>query len=198
MHWGIRRFQNADGTYTLLGKMRKRENRQATDGSNSGSSKSEKAKSRGRADLSDKTDAELRSAISRMELEKKYRDLDKYLNPEKEHKVKELIKEAGRNALKAALEKHFKAMLGAGDKKDGKGKGKGNGQGQNQGKQQTWEERELKRLKLQEQIDAITERQRQEAERLREERREKRRERRFARRYSDRAHDDHWAEEWVY
>ena len=114
-----------------------------TDGSNGSSPKPEKSKSRGRADLSDKTNDEIRSAISRMELEKKYRELEKYLNPEKEHKVKELIKEAGRNALKVALEQHFKAMLGASDKKKGNGQGQGQGQGKNKGNE-LYEEREAR------------------------------------------------------
>jgi hypothetical protein len=197
MHWGIRRFQNADGTYTALGKLRKKEGRRATDSSNGGSPKPEKAKRRGRADLSEKSDDELRSAISRMELEKRYRDLDKYLNPEKEHKVKELIKEAGRNALKAALEKHFKTMLGAGDNKDGKGKGKGKGGQQNNGRSELYEEQEARRVKAQIGLNRLNQELRAQEAQMREQREAERREREEQRR-RERAVRSIESHRWMY
>lgn len=200
MHWGIRRFQNADGTYTLLGKMRKRENRQATDGSNGGSPKPEKAKRRERTDLSDKTNDELRSAISRMELEKKYRDLEKSLNPEKEHKVKELIKEAGRNALKAALEKHLKTILGAGDSKgkgQGQGQGKGKGGQQNNGRSELYEEHEARRVKAQIGLNRLNQELRAQEAQMREQREAERREREEQRR-RERAVRSIESHRWMY
>lgn len=69
MKWGVRRFQNKDGTRTALGKKRERANDKAeSDG------KKEPAKS-GPKKVSDMSNDELQTAIKRLQLEQQYRQL---------------------------------------------------------------------------------------------------------------------------
>jgi hypothetical protein len=59
--------------------------------------------------VSDMTDDELRQRIARLNMEKQYRDVDAYLNPQKKSVVKKLLGEAaenlGRKTLNAAVDK---------------------------------------------------------------------------------------------
>lgn len=76
MKWGIRRFQNRDGTLTALGK--KREAKERSEGGEKKTSINDKLKGRGKSDkvdISKMTDDDLKKAISRAQLEKQYRDL---------------------------------------------------------------------------------------------------------------------------
>lgn len=57
MKWGIRRYQNKDGSLTSAGKKRYSDSSSANDG------------------IKDLTDQELRDRINRLNLEKQYRDL---------------------------------------------------------------------------------------------------------------------------
>lgn len=65
MKWGIRRFQNKDGSLTNAGKKR------YVDAPDKVKAKPETKKKR----LSEMSDAELRERISRLEMEKRYKDL---------------------------------------------------------------------------------------------------------------------------
>ena len=98
MKWGIRRFQNKDGSLTAAGRKRysdSAEGGKSTSASNKSKSSSSSGKSRGKTSSSSKssssseekedpvikkkpsemTDAELNAAINRMQLEKRYTDL---------------------------------------------------------------------------------------------------------------------------
>ena len=92
MKWGIRRFQNPDGSLTAAGRKRysdSAEGGKSTSASNKSKSKSSSGKSRGKSSISsddkedpvikkkvsDMTDAELNTASNRMQLEKRYTDL---------------------------------------------------------------------------------------------------------------------------
>lgn len=72
MHWGIRRWQNKDGSLTPEGKIRYAEE----------SSR----------DPRGMDDAELNKRINRLRLEKTYNELMKEMCPEKQSKVKEFFK----------------------------------------------------------------------------------------------------------
>ena len=72
MKWGIRRFQNKDGTRTPAGK--KRYGDDSDDVKKSENTKPPKTKKRTVTDLSD---TELREKINRLELEKRYKSLVK-------------------------------------------------------------------------------------------------------------------------
>lgn len=74
MKWGVRRYQNKDGSLTAAGKKR-----YSGDGGNAGTTKSTTSSSSGRKKVSEMTDDELNSAVRRLQLEQQYRQL----NPEK-------------------------------------------------------------------------------------------------------------------
>ena len=74
MKWGVRRYQNKDGSLTAAGKKR-----YSSDGGNAGTTKSTTSSSSGRKKVSEMTDDELNRAVRRLQLEQQYRQL----NPEK-------------------------------------------------------------------------------------------------------------------
>lgn len=74
MKWGVRRYQNKDGSLTAAGKKR-----YSGDGGNAGTTKSTTSSSSGRKKVSEMTDDELNRAVRRLQLEQQYRQL----NPEK-------------------------------------------------------------------------------------------------------------------
>lgn len=74
MKWGVRRYQNKDGSLTAAGKKR-----YSGDGGNAGITKSTTSSSSGRKKVSEMTDDELNRAVRRLQLEQQYRQL----NPEK-------------------------------------------------------------------------------------------------------------------
>lgn len=77
--WGVRRFQRKDGTLTPAGKKRKA---QANDSSDSGENSQPKKKS-----VKEMSDTELRDKINRLELEKRYSQL----NPQQVSKGKQFV-----------------------------------------------------------------------------------------------------------
>lgn len=74
MKWGVRRYQNKDGSLTAAGKKR-----YSGDGGNADTTKSTTSSSSGRKKVSEMTDDELNRAVRRLQLEQQYRQL----NPEK-------------------------------------------------------------------------------------------------------------------
>ena len=70
MKWGIRRFQNKNGSLTAAGKKRYQKGEQSSDEKTSPSSSSSRSKS-----ISELSDTELRTRINRLNLEKQYRQL---------------------------------------------------------------------------------------------------------------------------
>ncbi len=95
MKWGVRRYQNKDGSLTPAGKKRLS---QKTEKEPVKKDEQPKKKS-----MSDMTDDELRQMISRFELEKKYRDLYKEKTVKQESKgkkfVMDILETIGKNTL---------------------------------------------------------------------------------------------------
>ena len=94
MKWGIRRFQNKDGTRTPAGKKR-------YDGDETPKKTTkEEPKQRTVKDLSD---TELQARIRRLDLEKRYKDLSTSVNPPKSTRGKDfalrVIEKIGENKL---------------------------------------------------------------------------------------------------
>lgn len=87
MKWGIRRFQKKDGTLTALGKKRKRDD---NDGDEPSKPKTVK----------DMSDSELKNAISRLEMEKRYNEL----KPEQVSRGKKFMSRMMENVLSPAAE----------------------------------------------------------------------------------------------
>lgn len=93
--WGVRRFQNKDGTWTPAGKKR----RAAQEGYSDRSDKKVKDdKKKGKTDLSKMSDDELRSRINRMQLEEQYKQYLAKANPKKKSKVREVMSKLVENA----------------------------------------------------------------------------------------------------
>ena len=102
MKWGIRRYQNADGTLTPAGKRRYQKAmseldqlglvRKTEDGSNA----VKKVPNKNGKDMSDD---ELKTQIARLKLEKEYKTLYAELNPVEKNIFVESLKKAGEKAL---------------------------------------------------------------------------------------------------
>lgn len=75
MKWGVRRFQNKNGTLTNAGKKRRRLNETAND------KKSEKVDTTNKKKtFSELSDDELKNRINRLQMEKNYLDLEKQVS----------------------------------------------------------------------------------------------------------------------
>ena len=84
MKWGVRRYQNSDGTYTSVGKKRKRQDTAHEDYINAHSKKSIKSMS----------NAELKARNNRLQMEQQYANLTRNTNKGKQA-VQAFIKTAG-------------------------------------------------------------------------------------------------------
>lgn len=137
MRWGIRRFQNKDGSLTPAGRKR-RASYASYDSSNTNTTVKKKSGSESSSSKAKSmSDEDLRKAINRLQMEKQYRDLYRDLNPERVSTGKKIVnasinkvlvpaaQEAGKNIVKGYIEKEAKKRLGineSNDKKDDKNK----------------------------------------------------------------------------
>lgn len=135
MKWGVRRYQNKDGTLTALGRKREREmnnklksaNKElkALRAENESLKKQTTAQSRRTSEMSDD---EIRQRINRLQLEKQYAEIYNQVHPnvDKPHPgkvfAKKILSEAVVPSLvnvgKSAIEKSLKKALGLEDKPD--------------------------------------------------------------------------------
>lgn len=83
--WGVRRYQNEDGTYTTEGKRRRNKG---------GDYHPDYARAHTKIDLSKLSDNELRAINNRLNMEKQYKELTKKRNKGKEF-VQAFIKTSG-------------------------------------------------------------------------------------------------------
>ena len=96
MRWGVRRYQNADGSLTSAGKKRLKKSQtsnEETDSSNKPSTKSSSTKT-----VKDMSDDELRQAINRLQLEQQYKNL----SPKNVSKGKKFVDTVTNDVLKPA------------------------------------------------------------------------------------------------
>lgn len=120
MRWGIRRYQNKDGSLTPAGKKRraKLESELKTLDGKSDSEAKPKTKT-----PKEMTTDELREAVNRLQLEKQYRDYYRDLNPKKVNNGKKYVErllssavdgmaEGGKALIRDALIKRGKEALG--------------------------------------------------------------------------------------
>ena len=158
MRWGVRRYQNKDGSLTPAGKKRYNQElaniraaekvlktKQATKAKIDRLNARKKAVEEGEAELNsvsartrlkakkntntdvevtpkkktakDMTDAELRDAVNRMQLEKQFNTLHSELNPKKVSAGKEFMAKLGKNMLDSTAEAAKNAARGFLDKK---------------------------------------------------------------------------------
>lgn len=114
MKWGVRRYQNKDGTRTVLGKRRSKEELEALEKSTSVASKiTEEGKKMTKSignikstkqavDLSSMTDSELREKINRMNMEQDFSSIAAKASVSKGQKYIENILDVAGNVLTAA------------------------------------------------------------------------------------------------
>lgn len=129
MKWGVRRYQNKDGSLTLRGKKKygTRENFERHLASKKFKKNSHKLsgieKKKPIKSAKDMTDDELKSRINRLQMERQYLDLNKQissLTPKKVSKGEQFIKAIGKDVIAPAaknigkqyLEKALKKNLG--------------------------------------------------------------------------------------
>lgn len=97
MRWGVRRYQNKDGTLTAAGK--KHYSGDGNAGEDTQESKTEYAPKRSGRNAEDYTDEELRTRINRLQMEKQYRDLQGQTNIRADDPNRELKAERERLQL---------------------------------------------------------------------------------------------------
>lgn len=91
MKWGVRRYQNKDGTLTAEGKRHLKNNSNDTSRSNN---------ERSSSGINRMSDSELRERISRLELEKKYKELSSGSKNKTSHGksfVMDVLEKSGKN-----------------------------------------------------------------------------------------------------
>lgn len=102
MKWGVRRYQNKDGSLTPAGKRRVQTGEIGKSSDSAVSSTSSHKRS-----VKEMSDSELRDKISRMELEKRYKDLSKSSEQSKTSKgrafVMDVLEKSGKNIATQAV-----------------------------------------------------------------------------------------------
>lgn len=102
MKWGVRRYQNKDGSLTPAGKKRDlKRKRKNLEKARAAKAERQKLLKEGKLPTSKMTDAELAAKIKRLESEKRYKDLVKETSPV--NKGKEFVKKYGSEAANKIL-----------------------------------------------------------------------------------------------
>lgn len=105
MKWGVRRYQNKDGSLTPAGKRRVQTGEIGKTSDSAVSSTS--STSSHKRSVKEMSDSELRDKISRLELEKRYKDLSKSSEQAKTSKgrafVMDVLEKSGKNIATQAV-----------------------------------------------------------------------------------------------
>lgn len=100
MHWGVRRYQNPDGTLTEAGKRRLKTTAKASSVASKVIETGRKIKKNSLTERAkNMSDAELQAQISRLELEKKYKELSSGNITKGENFIENLMIVAGTTAI---------------------------------------------------------------------------------------------------
>lgn len=106
MKWGVRRYQNKDGSLTPAGK-RRVQTGEVGKTSETSQSHSSHSSSSSKKTVKEMSDSELREKITRLELEKKYSDLSKPKEQAKTSKgkafVMDVLEKSGKNIATQAV-----------------------------------------------------------------------------------------------
>ena len=120
MKWGVRRFQNKDGSLTAAGKKRYGIGGGEADSSGSG------GKARGKKNrpkkISEMSDAELRQRLNRLQMEKQLKQLMREQEAEKQKKGESFVKKTAKDFIQTAISgrvEKWAKNLGEGKKKEG-------------------------------------------------------------------------------
>lgn len=187
MKWGVRRYQNKDGSLTPAGKKRYAKLNSELNKLRPGASKTRQSEYNKHIGVSDD---ELKARIARLKLEDEYSQLASKLNPKKVKDGESFVMKAGKYAAKSIFDAWVKKTFDLDDqgkKKDGKqgnqnqnngnknGGKSGDSKKSNDPKEKTEAYREKnKRLELQIEREEIKRRKKAQNEQYKEEDREKR------------------------
>ena len=120
MRWGVRRYQNKDGSLTSAGRKRadKLENEYSKlTGRKPGESSIKSTSSLRKKKIGEMSDDEIRAKINRLDLEKRYADLIKSENTKTQSKGKAFVKKIGSEVvMPAAMELGRQGLRSAGVK----------------------------------------------------------------------------------
>lgn len=125
MKWGVRRYQNKDGSLTPAGRKRYADSGSSTNkASNTGKPKSsstaakssKESESLTKKKISEMTDDELRTKLNRINMELQYRDAVARLTPDRTKRAKKIVadlaEQAVRNLASKAIEKGINSLMG--------------------------------------------------------------------------------------
>lgn len=99
MKWGVRRYQNKDGTLTPAGKRRMAALDKKREKLNNKYNKTFKLNVKKERTIDDMSDDELSAAVRRMQLELQYKDLYSKKNPQKDSMILKIVKNFGDKAV---------------------------------------------------------------------------------------------------
>ena len=108
MKWGVRRYQNKDGTLTNAGKKR-----YSTDdaGANSQNSSTVKKTDTSAKSVSEMSDEELRSRLNRINMEDQYNAAMAKRNPQKNQRVNKLVNDLAEQAVRNFAQKGIEKLV---------------------------------------------------------------------------------------
>lgn len=109
MKWGVRRYQNKDGTLTNAGKTRYSTNGDTgSPSSNSGTGKKTDTSSKSVSEMSDE---ELRSRLNRINMEDQYNAAMAKRNPQKNQRVNKLVNDLAEQAVRNFAQKGIEKLV---------------------------------------------------------------------------------------
>lgn len=118
MKWGVRRFQNKDGTLTEAGKKRYGSENDASFSGRSSKSSGKKGKPR---KISNMSDAELRQTLNRLQMEKQLKQLMSEQDTDKQKKGESFVAKKAKDFIQTAVSVRLEKWarnLGEGKKKN--------------------------------------------------------------------------------
>ena len=108
MKWGVRRYQNKDGTLTNAGKKRYSTDDAGTDSQNSSTGKKTDTSSKSVSEMSDE---ELRSRLNRINMEDQYNAAMAKRNPQKNQRVNKLVNDLAEQAVRNFAQKGIEKLV---------------------------------------------------------------------------------------
>ena len=108
MKWGVRRYQNKDGTLTNAGKKRYSTDDAGTDSQNSSTGKKTDTSAKSVSEMSDE---ELRTRLNRINMEDQYNAAMAKRNPQKNQRVNKLVNDLAEQAVRNFAQKGIEKLV---------------------------------------------------------------------------------------
>ena len=108
MKWGVRRYQNKDGTLTNAGKKRYSTDDAGADSKNSSTGKKTDTSNKSVNEMSDE---ELRARLNRINMEDQYNAAMAKRNPQKDQRVNKLVNDLAEQAVRNFAQKGIEKLV---------------------------------------------------------------------------------------